>query len=75
MNTNTVFLRMILNASQVQVLGFNLTCLMDQSSLTEAAAFHRQAVWRAAANWAVEPHDGVQQAREAPAHKTNKTSG
>ena len=48
---------------------------MDQSSLTEAAAFHRQAVWRAAAYWAVEPHDGVQQAREAPAHKTNKTSG
>ena len=41
---------MILNASQVQVLGFNLTCLMDQSSLTEAATFHRRAVSRAAAD-------------------------
>ena len=56
-HANTLMFRLILNSCHAQVLGFNLTCPMDPSSLTEAAAFHRRAVSRAAEGWAAEPHD------------------
>ena len=56
---NTFMFRLILNSCHAQVLGFNLTCPMDPSSLTEAAAFHRRAASRTAEDSAAEPHDGL----------------
>ena len=45
---------------------------MGPCSLTEAEAFHQRAVSCAAEDWAAELHDGVWEAREAPAQKKRK---